>query len=148
MKLHTRFAALLFALTAYIFASSAAWADTHEAVADDAMVQMERMITALEKVTDKPTAEKAVEDLMSVAAELKKVAVRAKEVGKPAADVKAKIEAKMKEKQEAMMKRMGAVQGAIAKAGPEAGAVLMKGMQEFGAAMMEVGKAFEEADKK
>jgi hypothetical protein len=148
MKPIARFATTLIALATLLFTAGSALADSHEAVADDAMVQMERMVTALGTVTDKVTAEKAVQQLMDVATELKKIAARAKAVGQPSAEIKAKIEAKMKSKQEDFMKKMVAVQQGIAKAGPEAAAVLQKGMVEFGTAMQEVGKAFQDADAK
>ena len=47
-------------------------------------------------VTDKASAEKAVTDIKAVVEEMKKIAARAKALGQPSADVKAKIEAKMK----------------------------------------------------
>jgi hypothetical protein len=133
---------LLFSVTAPVFA------DSHEEVADAAITQMERMVAALATVTDKPTAEKAVTQLMDVAAELKKVAARAKAVGQPTPEVKAKIEAKMKERQTEIMKKMPEVQANLQKAGPEAAQVIQKGMIEFSTAMQEVGKAFKDADAK
>jgi hypothetical protein len=148
MKLHARLSATVFALTAFLFAAGSAFADSHEAIADDAMAQMERMANAVASITDKATAEKAATELKSVGEELKKVAARAKAVGTPAADVKTKIEEKMKTKQEAIEKKMAAAQESLGKAGPEAMAVLMKSMTELAPVFQEIGEAFEEGGKK
>lgn len=128
--------------------SGTSHAATHESVADAAIVQMDRMANAVISVTDKATAEKAVAELMSVTEELKKIAPSAKGLGEPSAEVKEKIMLKMKAKQEEIQKKMETVPAQLQKAGQEAAQVLMKGMAGFGAAMQEVGKAFEEADKK
>ncbi len=43
---------------------------------------------------------------------------------------------------------MAGLQGSLEKAGVEAATILMKGMQELGPVLEEVGKTFDEADKK
>lgn len=147
MNLKKRLATLLFAFVSFAFAGSA-FADSHEAIVDDAIKQMERMTTALVSVTDKATAEKAVVELKGVGAELKKVAERAKAAGKPTDEVKTKLEAKMKAKEKELEAKMAGLQGSLEKAGVEAATILMKGMEELGPILEEVGKTFEEADEK
>jgi len=116
--------------------------DSHEKIVDAMIVQIDRMATAVSSVTDKATAEKAAAELKSVGEEMKKIAEKAKGMKDPSAEVQAKIDAKMKAKQEEVQKKMAGIQGTLAKAGPEAAAVLMGGMAEFGKAMEEAGKAF------
>ncbi|MEK0450636.1 MAG: hypothetical protein RL088_2904 [Verrucomicrobiota bacterium] len=116
--------------------------DSHEKVADAVLVQMERMATAVSSVTDKATAEKAVTELKSVGEEMKNLAEKVKAMKDPSAEVQAKIEAKMKAKQEEIQKKMMGMQANLTKAGPEAAAILMGGMAEFGKVMEEAGKAF------
>ena len=147
MNLHKRLlTGLLIALT--FFFSHSAFADSPEAVVNDAMSQMDRMVDALLTVKDKASAETAVKDLMGVTEELKKIAVRAKTVGQPTAEQKEQLMAKMQAKTAEMKTRLAAGKEQLAKAGVEAAAVLGKGMMEFGKAMQEVGQAFQAADKK
>ena len=148
MKSLKTFTLALFASFALLFTGTTFAADPYETIAEEALVQMDRMANAVLSVTDKATADKAVAELLSVADDLKKIAAKAKGLGQPSDEIKAKIEAKMKAKTEEIQKKMETVPASLAKAGPEAAEVLGKGMEKFGAAMEEVGKAFEEADKK
>ncbi len=146
MKLRQRLATgLLLALACLLPIS--ALADSAEAIADDAIVQMDRMATALLTVKDKESAEKAVTELMAIAGDLKKIAARAKTAATPTPEEKAKVLAKMQAKSLEIKNRLGQAKEQLAKAGLEAAAVLGKGMMEFGRAMQEVGQAFEAADK-
>jgi len=130
-----------------LFFSGCSGGDSHEKLADDMSKQVDRMIAAMSSVTDKASAEKAVAEVKSVTEELKKLAARTKALGKPSAETKAKIEAKMKTKQDEVQQKMAASQAAMMKAGPEAMGIMMNGMMELGPAMIEVGKAFDSADK-
>ena len=133
--------------TLTLFFTGCSGGDSHEKLAEDAGKQMDRMATALSSITDKASAEKAMTDMKSVVEDFKKLGTRAKALGQPSADVKAKTDAKMKAKQDEMQQKMMASQANMAKAGPEALGIIMKGMQELAPAMAEVGKIFEAADK-
>jgi hypothetical protein len=137
-----------FFATLTLFFAGCSGADNHEKIADDAAAQMEKMANAVASVKDKASAEKAVAEMKAVAEELKKIAARAKAVGKPSAEVKAKIDAKMKPRQQAVEKQMVTAQTNLAAAGPEAAAILQKGMMELGQTMMEVAMALEGTDQK
>ncbi len=142
MKTLSRFLTQTVLIIATLFITGCSGGDTHEKVADDALKQMDRMVTAVSAVTDKASAEKAVADLKSVGEELKKIAERAKKLGEPSADVKAKVDGKMSAKQAEITQKMMGMQASMMKAGPEAAAILGKGMMEFGATMQETGKMF------
>lgn len=142
MKNLSRFLTQTVLIIATLFITGCSGGDSHEKVADDALKQMDRMVTAVSAVTDKASAEKAVADLKSVGDELKKIAERAKKLGDPSADVRAKIEGKMSAKQTEITQKMMGMQASMLKAGPEAAAILGKGMMEFGATMQETGKMF------
>ena len=142
MKTLSRFLTQTVLIIATLFITGCSGGDTHEKVADDALKQMDRMVTAVSAVTDKASAEKAVADLKSVGDELKKIAERAKKLGEPSADVKAKVDGKMSAKQAEITQKMMGMQASMMKAGPEAAAILGKGMMEFGATMQETGKMF------
>lgn len=148
MKSHIQFLARTsLIIVAFIFVGCSG-GDNHEKVVDDVFKQMDRMATAMGSVTDKASAEKAVTDLKSVAEEMKKLGERAKKLGEPAAELKTKLEARMTAKQAELQQKMAGMQQSMAKAGPEAGMVLMKGMMEIAPAMEEAGKLFQGADKK
>ena len=142
MKTLSRFLTQTVLIIATLFITGCSGGDTHEKVADDALKQMDRMVTAVSAVTDKASAEKAVADLKSVGDELKKIAERAKKLGEPSADVKAKVDGKMSAKQAEITQKMMGMQASMMKAGPEAAAILGKGLMEFGATMQETGKMF------
>ena len=146
MKIHLRFLAIAIATLALFF-TGCSGGDSHEKLADEVGKQMDRMVGAMSSITDKASAEKAMTDMKGVAEELKKLGARAKALGKPSADVNAKIEAKLKAKQDELQQKMMASQAAMMKAGPEAMGIMMKGVQELAPAMAEVGKIFEAADK-
>jgi hypothetical protein len=127
--------------------SISAFADSADAVATDAMAQMDRMVDIILTVKDKPSAEKAVADLKPVLEDLKKIGGRAKAVGTPSPEVKAQIAAKMQAKAVQFQKRIADAKEQFAKAGVEATAILAKGMMELGKTMQEAMQGFEQADK-
>jgi hypothetical protein len=141
MKLHTRIFAILCVVLGLGFAGCTG-ADTHEKIVDDTIKQMDRMAVTMGTITDKATAEKAMAELSSVVEEIKKIGARAKALGDPSADVQKKLEEKMKAKTQELQTKLTGAMVSMAKAGPEAAAIVAKGMQEFGAAMQEAGKAF------
>src|SRR6185369_5556396 len=134
-------------IAAAFLVSVSAFADSPDAVANDAVAQMDRMVDIILTVKDKPSAEKAVEDLKGVLAELKKIGARAKEVGQPSPEVKAQIAAKMQAKAAEFQKRIADAKEQFAKAGVEASAILVKGLRDLGKSMQETMQAFEQADK-
>lgn len=67
---------------------------------------MDQMVTALEKVSSKETAQKAVEVMKGLAPQMKKLAEAGKALGEPAKELKDKYEPRMKALQERMMKAM------------------------------------------
>jgi hypothetical protein len=148
MKLHRHLTLALLVTFSLFFSASVFAADTHEVIADDAMKQMERMSTSLLAITDKASAEKAITECKDVAAQLLKIAERAKAIGKPSAEVKAQMEAKVKTRQEEFQKKMEGFGPILEKAGPDAAQVVMKGMQEIAPALEQMAKVFGEADKK
>jgi hypothetical protein len=148
MKSLAHFLTRTVAILAALILAGCSGGDSHEKVVDDVLKQMDRMVTAMSSVTDKATAERAVAELKTVADEMKKLGERAKKLGEPSAELKTKLEAKMTAKQTEMQQKMAGAQASIAKAGPEAGMILMKGMMEFAPAMEEAGKLFQGADKK
>ena len=116
--------------------------DSHKKVADDAVHVMERVATAMSSISDKASAEKAVGEIKSAVADFKKLAERAKKLGDPTPEVKAKIEASMKAQGEVLQKTMMASMGKLVAAGPEALAVLQAALKDLSPAMEEAGKMF------
>ena len=141
MKNHTRLLASIAASIALVLSACSA-GDSHEKVADDTLKIMERMSTAMTTITDKATAEKAVADMKVIANDMKAISERAKKLGEPSADVKARIDASMKVKAEELQKKMVASMMKVATAGPEAMVVLQEGMKEIAPIMEEAGKTF------
>ncbi len=141
MKNHTKLLASIAASIALVLSACSA-GDSHEKVADDTLKIMERMSTAMTTITDKATAEKAVADMKVIANDMKAVSERAKKLGEPSADVKARIDASMKVKAEELQKKMMASMMKVATAGPEAMVVLQEGMKEIAPIMEEAGKTF------
>jgi hypothetical protein len=132
----------LVAIIAALVLAACSGGDTHEKIVDDLNAQMDKLGTAVASVTDKASAEKAVTEIKTVSTEMKAIAERAKKIGDPSKEVQAKLEAKMKTKQEEMVAKMVGAQANLTKAGPEAALILKGGMDEFGATMQEVEKAF------
>ena len=116
--------------------------DSHKKVADDAVHVMERVATAMSSISDKASAERAVVEMKAAVADFKKLSERAKKLGDPTPEVKAKIEAEMKAQGEVLQKTMMASMGKLAAAGPEALAVLQAALKELLPAMEEAGKMF------
>jgi hypothetical protein len=79
---------------------------------------------------------------------MKKIAARAKALGQPGANVRAKLEAKLKAKEDDIQQKIAGSQAAMMKAGPEATGILMKGMMELAPTLNETADIFAEADKK
>jgi hypothetical protein len=65
-------------------------ADSPEAVGNDVVAQLDTVADVILSVKDKATAEKAVENLLGITDELKKLTPRAKAVGQPTAAQKKK----------------------------------------------------------
>ena len=141
MKIHTNVLASIAVSIALVLSACSA-GDSHEKVADDTLKVMERMSTAMTSITDKATAEKAVADMKVIANDMKAISERAKKLGEPSADVKARIDASMKAKADELQKKMMAGMMKVATAGPEAMAVLQAGMKEIAPIMEEAGKTF------
>lgn len=136
---------LLILLAAFV--SVSALADSADAVADDAMKQLDRMVDIILTVKDKPSAEKAVADIKGVIEELKKIGTRAKAVAQPTPEMKAQIQAKLQAKAEEFKKRIADAKEQFAKAGLEASAVLAKGLMEMSSALRDAMQAFEQPEK-
>src|SRR5688572_9634924 len=106
-------------------------AETHKELADERIVQMDRLATNLVSVTDKASAEKAVVELRSIKEKMTDIRMRGKVLGKPAPDVDAALKTKMAAKGAELTKRLEELPKVLEKAEPEAMVIFQKGLQEF-----------------
>jgi hypothetical protein len=104
----------------------------HEQVMDDISMQIDRMKVVLSSVNDKPSAERAVSNMKTIVSDLKKAEARAKALGQPDAALKPKLAERMKRKMTELEKAFEDSQTVLARAGPEATAIVMKGMKDLG----------------
>lgn len=141
-------AVLLGFLCSLTFSSCSGSGDSAEKIVDEMIVQMDKMVGAIDSVKDKPSAEKGVADLKASADELVKLAHRAKAVGKVTGATKTKLEAKMNPKQAEFQKRMYEGGQRIGAAGDAAVlAILQKGFAEIDPIMKEFVRLMHEADR-
>ncbi|MBL8901332.1 MAG: hypothetical protein JNM84_27140 [Planctomycetes bacterium] len=86
---------------------------------------LDQMVAALEKVSSKETAQKAVETIKGLVPQMKKLAEAGKSLGEPAKE----LEAKYKPQMEALQKRMLEAMGKLMSY-PEEAEAIGKAMQE------------------
>ena len=106
--------------------------DSHQKITADLVANMEKVLAAVEDVTDKASAEKAAEKIEKLAGNFEDIKARAEKIGDP----DEKTEAMLKEKFEQPMKDLGAkMMGAvmkIAQENPDAMPVIQKAMEKIG----------------
>jgi hypothetical protein len=141
MKLRSGILAFVFAACALVLGGCGG-GDSHEQVADDIAMQMDRLATAITAVHDKASAERAVSDMKAIVEEMRKIEARAKALGEPSAESRAKLNAKMKAKEAELQKRFAGSQAALMKAGAEATGIITKGLKELAPSLDRLGNPY------
>jgi hypothetical protein len=147
MKLRSGILAIAFAACALVQGGCGS-GDSHEKVADDIAMQMDRLATAMTSVHDKASAERIVADMRSIVEEMKKSEARAKALGEPGAELKAKLNAKMQAKEAELQKRIAGSQATLMKAGAEATGIITKGLKELAPALDRLANPYRQTDTK
>jgi hypothetical protein len=129
-SIRTRIAAATLALTMPIALVSCG-GDSPEKITADSIALMGKLGDALGGITDKASAEAAVEKVKALTSEIKDLKARMDKVGKPSAEVEKQLEEKFKPQLEAAQKKMMEGFTKAAAAGPEAMQSLQSAMMEF-----------------
>lgn len=121
--------------------------DTPESVTDELLGEFDNLVTALESVKDKESAEKAAKEIDTIGDDFLAIAKRLDALPEPSEDEKKALDEKMDKAMDAKQKKMGeAMKGAMSN--PETAKIIMEAMKGFGEKMESAEKTFKKFGKK
>lgn len=121
--------------------------DTPDSVTDELLGEFDNLITALESVKDKESAEKAAKKIDTIGDDFLAIAKRLEALPEPSDAEKEKLDKKMDDAMESKQKKLGeAMKGLMSD--PEAAKIIMEAMKGFGKKMDSAEKTFKKFGKK
>lgn len=121
--------------------------DTPDSVTDELLNEFDNLITALESVEDKESAEKAAKKIDTIGDDFLAIAKRLDALPEPSDEEKEKLDKKMDDAMESKQKKLGeAMKGLMSD--PEAAKIIMEAMKGFGKKMDSAEKTFKKFGKK
>jgi len=121
--------------------------DTAESVTDEMLSKFDELVTSLEGVKDKASAEKSAKEIDAIGEDFLELAKRLEALPEPSEEEKKALDDKMDKAMDAKQKKMGeAMKGFMSD--PEAAKIVMEAMTGFGEKMEEAEKTFKKFGKK
>ncbi len=129
MKIALHRLALLFAVT---FLASCGGGDSHQKITADLLSNMEKVLAAVEGVTDKASADKAAEKIAALSGSFEDIKARVDKIGDPDEKTEAMLKEKFEQPIQDISMKMTAAIMKIAQENPEAMPALQSAMEKIG----------------
>ncbi|BDS06345.1 hypothetical protein NT6N_13850 [Oceaniferula spumae] len=130
-----------------MFFTSCGKKDTPDSVTDELLTKFDELITTLESVKDKDSAEAAAKKIDTIGNDFQDIAKRLDALPEPSEEEKKALDEKMDKAMDAKQEKMGsAMKGVMSD--PEAAKIIMEAMKGFGEKMQEAEKTFKKFGKK